>query len=222
MAAAIRQNEMETPPKENLAPAPQSSAATPPPEGLRLNLGCGTNKRPGFLNVDKFSVCEPDLVHDLESFPWPWPTNSVVEVTLSHVLEHIGHNPSVFLSFMQELYRVCRGDAVIRIIVPHPHHADFITDPTHVRPITPDLLRLFSKRRNREYKEKGYANSQLAFYTDTDFEITENIMTLDPVWKKRYEDGEYTSDQIFEIARERLNVGREFRLTVRVVKDPPE
>jgi predicted SAM-dependent methyltransferase len=61
--------------------------------GLRLNLGCGMRRLDGFVNVDKFG--EPELRHDLETFPWPWPDDSVVEVLLNHVLEHLGHDPNV-------------------------------------------------------------------------------------------------------------------------------
>ena len=55
---------------------------------LKLNLGCGNNKYDGFLNVDKFG--EPDIKWDLEKFPWPWEDNSVDEIRIIHVLEHLG------------------------------------------------------------------------------------------------------------------------------------
>ena len=84
--------------------------------GLRLNLGCGMRHLAGYVNVDKFG--EPDLRHDLERFPWPWPDDSVAEIVLNHVLEHLGHDPAVFLGIIRELYRVSRADAAIRIVVP--------------------------------------------------------------------------------------------------------
>jgi hypothetical protein len=37
---------------------------------LRLNLGGGNNRLPGYLNVDKFG--DPDLRFDLETFLYPW------------------------------------------------------------------------------------------------------------------------------------------------------
>jgi hypothetical protein len=80
--------------------------------GLRLNLGCAM-RRGGFVNVDKFG--EPELRHDLETFPWPWPDDSVVEVVLHHVLEHLGHDPNVDLGIMKEMDRVCQDSATIRI-----------------------------------------------------------------------------------------------------------
>ena len=63
--------------------------------GLRLNLGCGMNRLDGYVNVDRYG--EPDLRHDLEVVPWPWPDDSVSEVLLKHVLEHLGRDPSVYL-----------------------------------------------------------------------------------------------------------------------------
>jgi hypothetical protein len=37
---------------------------------MKLNLGCGDNKRPGYVNGD---VCgSPDVVCDLSAFSWPW------------------------------------------------------------------------------------------------------------------------------------------------------
>jgi predicted SAM-dependent methyltransferase len=64
--------------------------------GLKLNLGCGENKYAAYVNVDKHG--NPDLVHDLETFPWPWPNDSVSEIVLCHVLEHLGHDPAVYLA----------------------------------------------------------------------------------------------------------------------------
>ncbi|HLO64329.1 MAG TPA: hypothetical protein VK165_15330, partial [Azonexus sp.] len=98
---------------------------------LKLNLGCGRRKREGFVNVDSQAGCQPDLVLDLEKTPWPWPDDSVDEIDLIHVLEHLGQAPEVYLGVMKELWRVCCDGARIRIMVPHPRSDDFLNDPTH-------------------------------------------------------------------------------------------
>lgn len=70
---------------------------------MKLNMGCGFNKRAGFLNVDLAPECQPDLVCDLESLPCPWENDSVDAVVFHHSLEHIGQSPRVFLGMIKEL-----------------------------------------------------------------------------------------------------------------------
>ena len=72
---------------------------------MKLNLGCGSKVLPGWTNLDKFSTYKPDIVHDLEVFPYPFENNSVEEIILSHVLEHIGQVPDVFNKIIKEIYK---------------------------------------------------------------------------------------------------------------------
>ena len=138
---------------------------------MRLNLGCGYDRRAGYLNVDKRGACEPDLVLDLEALPWPWPADSVDEILLKHTLEHLGGDPETYLGIVRELWRVSRNGATITIVVPHPRHDHFLNDPTHVRPVTPEGLMMFSKAKNREWVEKGIPNTPLGLHLDIDLEI---------------------------------------------------
>lgn len=183
---------------------------------LKLNLGCGEHHRPGYVNVDKSG--NPDVLHDLETFPWPWEENSVQEVQLNHVLEHLGESTSVYLRVIKELYRICRADARIYINVPHPRHDDFLNDPTHVRVVTPDGLLLFSKSKNREWVDGGYANSPLGIYLDVDFEIESVNYTLDPVWAEKLDKKEITEEYIDQAFRNFNNVVKEIRMVLKVVK----
>jgi hypothetical protein len=140
-------------------------------KGLKLNLGSGVRRIPGFVNVDYSSECSPDIVMNLEETPWSFDTASVSHIVMSHVLEHLGQTPASFLSIMKELYRICQNDAVIEITVPHPAHDDFISDPTHVRAITPQLLALFDKEENLRWRAMGAANSPLALQCGVNFKI---------------------------------------------------
>ncbi len=113
---------------------------------MRLNLGCGFKKLDGgFINVDHSALCKPDQLLDLENLSWPWEDSSVEEIVMSHVLEHLGQNPKVFLGIIKELYRVLKPDALLRVTVPYPRSDGYLIDPTHVRPIMPQLFHLLSK-----------------------------------------------------------------------------
>jgi len=138
---------------------------------LRLNLGCGSHRLDGFVNVDIFAGCQPDLIADLESFPWPIEDNVAEAIVLHHVLEHLGQQTSVFLNVMQELYRVARDGCIISITVPHPNHADFRTDPSHVRAITAETLGMFSREVGDFCRTMGYANTPFAEICGVDFSL---------------------------------------------------
>jgi len=159
---------------------------------MRLNLGCGNRKFPGWVNTDKVAACNPDQVVDLEHLPWPWPDDSVDEVMLSHVLEHLGQATDVYLGLIKELYRVCRDGAKITVIVPHPRHDHFLNDPTHVRAVTEEGLNMFSQASNRKLMALGAANTPLGVYMNVDFAIQNVTYDLDDVWLGKAQRGEVT------------------------------
>ena len=99
---------------------------------VKLNVGCGRNIRPGWLNLDSMPLPGVDIVFDLESCASrriPLPDDSADELLLSHVIEHV-HN---ILPMMQELHRVSRPGATMTIRVPYGSSDDAYEDPTHIR-----------------------------------------------------------------------------------------
>ena len=185
---------------------------------MRLNLGCGYDKRDGFVNVDRMAACDPDVVVDLEELPWPWDSSSVDEIILKHSLEHLGGDSDTYLAIVKELWRVSRPNATITITVPHPRHDHFINDPTHVRPITPDGLMLFSQSKNREWVERGVPNTPLGLHLGIDFEVESVNLLPDEPWRTRFDNGEIDSRQLADAARQFNNVVREVTVVLRTVK----
>lgn len=57
--------------------------------GIKLDIGCGQNKNPGFIGMDIRPGPGVDIVQNLERFPWKLPNESVSFAVASHVLEHI-------------------------------------------------------------------------------------------------------------------------------------
>ena len=172
----------------------------------------------GYVNVDRFG--EPDLRHDLEVLPWPWPDNSVSEVLLRHVLEHLGHNPNVYLEIMKELYRVCQDGATIRVIVPHHRHDHFFHDPTHVRVVTADGMTLFSQRLNRQWVAQGIANSPLGLYLGIDFELTEVKVKPSEHWNRMNPQGSTDVGTLLQQSALYNNLIEEIDMVLRPVKPP--
>lgn len=154
---------------------------------MKLNLGCGSKILKGYVNVDKFDLYDVDKVHDLEVFPYPFEDDSVDEILLSHVLEHIGHSPDVFNKIVQEFYRICKNGALVDIRVPHPRHDDFIADPTHVRPITVLGLSLYDKALNEEWATKNAANTPLGLIHKVDFKVEKVDYVIDSAFSKNFQ-----------------------------------
>jgi hypothetical protein len=185
---------------------------------MKLNLGCGARKLDGWLNVDKDPCFAPDRTVDLEHLPWPWADSSVDEVLLSHVLEHLGQAPQTFLGVIRELWRVCRPNALVTIVVPHPRSDAYLNDPTHVRPITPAGLELFSQARNREWQAEGKPNSALGLELGVDFGIERVTMVPEESWIARLRRGEITEKELAQAARQYNNVIVETTILWRAVK----
>jgi hypothetical protein len=186
--------------------------------GLRLNLGCGMSRLDGYVNVDRHG--EPDLRHDLEDVPWPWPDDSVSEVLLKHVLEHLGRDPNVYLAIMKELYRVCHDGATIRVVVPHHRHEFFFNDPTHVRAVTADGMTLFSQRLNRHWIAQGFSHSPLGIYLGIDFELMEVKLEPSELWYRLHPQRPVDAGILIQQSALYNNLIQEVQMTLRPVKPP--
>ncbi len=84
-----------------------------PPRELKLHLGCGSIRLPGWVNIDSSGG---DLAMDLR-WRLPFADQSVRYIFASHVLEHLyryGELPSL----LREIRRVLQPGGILRAIVP--------------------------------------------------------------------------------------------------------
>lgn len=104
-----------------------------------LDLGCGVNKRPGAFGVDANPAVAPDLVHDLNCVPYPLEDSTFDEVYLDNVLEHV----SDVVRTMEEVHRVAKAGAMVRVDVPYFRSRYAAIDPTHIHPFTVESFAYF-------------------------------------------------------------------------------
>jgi hypothetical protein len=62
---------------------------------VKLDLGCGTMKKEGFVGVDSRAFPGVDVVCNLGRDVWPWPDSSVDEVSCQQMLEHLPGKDSI-------------------------------------------------------------------------------------------------------------------------------
>ncbi|MDI6884698.1 MAG: methyltransferase domain-containing protein [Hadesarchaea archaeon] len=108
---------------------------------MKLNLGCGRQKLEGFVNIDSDPKLKPDIVADLEKGLPMIKDNSVDFVYAHSILEHIKN----LSNLMEEIYRVCKNNAVVKIVVPFYGSELAYRDPTHVRVFTEKTFEFFDK-----------------------------------------------------------------------------
>ena len=181
---------------------------------MKLNLGCGQNALDGYINVDREFASNADYKWNLEEVPWPWVDSSASEILMSHSLEHIGQSTTIFLRVMKELYRILEPNGKLILRVPHHHNDSFWNDPTHVRPITPEMMQLFSRRNCDDYARNKWPNTPLALYLDVNFELLDTDFRLMPYWGRKYRDGELTKPELDNAMATLWNVVDEVTMTL--------
>lgn len=83
---------------------------------ISLNLGCGKDKRVGFVNVDVDRRLKPDIIHDLAK-PLPFSPKTVSKILLQDVLEHFTQKNA--LKLLKECRRVLASEGELMIRVPN-------------------------------------------------------------------------------------------------------
>ncbi len=92
-----------------------------------LDVGCGRNKTPGAIGIDRNPDSQADVTHDLDVFPYPFEDDEFDEVLCNQVLEHLA---DVFAA-MEEIHRISKPGALVKIWVPHFSSCDAFGDPSH-------------------------------------------------------------------------------------------
>ena len=107
-----------------------------------VNLGCGKTRIPDSIGVDT-SLIEgyTDVVHDLNTIPYPFEDNSIDEIHFYHVLEHLD-NP---IKKLEEIHRILKVGGKLFMRVQHILNFGTLCDITHIRLFSYFSFDLFEK-----------------------------------------------------------------------------
>lgn len=101
---------------------------------VKLDFGCGPNKREGFTGVDQYPFEGVDIVGDVTD-PHFWnqfEDGSVDEAHASHFVEHLTALQRCL--FFNQVYRILKAGGQIQVITPHWSSCRAYGDPTHQWP----------------------------------------------------------------------------------------
>jgi len=108
------------------------------------DIGCGANKQgKDWFGIDYRALPGVDLVQDLESFPWKVPSESFNTAVANHVIEHINPSHGIFISFMNEAWRILKPGGEFIIGAPYATSTGMYRDPTHVNFINEETWSYF-------------------------------------------------------------------------------
>ncbi len=133
-----------------------------------LDVGCGINKLPGSLGIDRNATTRADVLCDLDHFPYPFRDASFDKLQAIHVIEHV----SDVIKTMEEFHRLLRPGGEALIVTPHYTDFSSFCDPTHRWHLTSFSLRYFTE------KEFGFG-----YYSTARFEELSVHVKLLALWR---------------------------------------
>lgn len=145
---------------------------------LILDVGCGINKLPGSLGIDRNARSRADVLCDLDHFPYPFRDSSFDGLQAIHVIEHVGD----VLKTMEEFHRLVRPGG--RVFLATPHYTDFSSfcDPTHRWHLNSFSFRYFGDDNagygyysTARFREKKVRVKLLALWRYLGFELLVNV-----------------------------------------------
>lgn len=132
-----------------------------------LNVGCGRDRRDGFVNLDISHLPEVDVVASVANESLPFPDGTFTVALCRDVLEHVDIVPA-----LRELHRVVAPGGAVVISAVHFTSRNLFVDPTHVRGFS---VRTF------DFFVRGAGTGDRSYYFDFSFgevlEATVQFMT---------------------------------------------
>ena len=110
-----------------------------------LAIAVGITPRPDAINMDKASLPGIDVVHNVENLPWPFESESFVEIQAYEIVIYIRD----VMQFVDECWRVAKPNALLKIRYPLWDKEIGWIDPTIIRPFAKNSFDIFDPEANR-------------------------------------------------------------------------
>jgi ubiquinone/menaquinone biosynthesis C-methylase UbiE len=130
-----------------------------------LDIGCGKNKIPHAVGIDIDKSLYPDILHDLNIYPYPIKDNEFDKIYAKHVIEHV-NDPT---SFIKECYRILKPGGTMFVETPHFSSRVAYSEPDHKRFFSYFMFSgllskvKFSKTRQRITFYKSFRRAGISF-----------------------------------------------------------
>ena len=153
-----------------------------------LDLGCGNKKREGAIGIDSNPRISPDIVHDLNTFPYPFESSSIDKVYIDNTLEHLDKP----LKVMEEIFRILKPGCKVKVIVPYFRSAYAFMDPTHKHFFTVDSFAYYDPNhvifKRYKYTSASFRVDKLVFHENLKNGYIMNlIVKIANKWPHKYE-----------------------------------
>lgn len=112
-------------------------------EVIKVDIEGGRSPQQGFIVMHPEALHGVDIVHDTQTYPWPFSDNSVTLFMAGYVIEHISRENKGFIKFMDEAWRCLKVGGQLMISTPYAGSTAFWSNPENVNGCTPQTFFYF-------------------------------------------------------------------------------
>jgi len=150
---------------------------------IKIDFGPSIYKEDGWVTVDIDTEYNPDILHNMDNFPYPFKNNYADIIRCSHVLEHL-KNP---VRAIMEFHRILKPYGLL--IIEFPHHSRNwagcgVFPYSHVCSIPYDIMQFFnSVFRVNKYRIEWVRSpnkQKLKFFTSIANNVISSLASANP------------------------------------------
>lgn len=155
---------------------------------VKLDIACGAHKQGvDWIGIDIQAFPGVDIVHDIETYPWPLPDACVDVAVGSHIAEHISPAHFGFIHWMNEIWRVMKTEGQLMLAMPYGVSHGFLQDPTHCHPMVETTFTYFDPTASngfyRFYRPAPWRITNISFQVEGFMEVSLEKRRRDPSYE---------------------------------------